>query len=204
MDVKTVAKIFDPFFSTKEKGQGTGLGLSIVYNIIREHRGFVDVYSEPGKGSTFNVFLPLLDDVSAITPGAADITIPRGEGCLLIIDDEEAVRSVAAEMLDLCGYRVIAAENGPQGIDIYLRRQQEIHLILLDINMPFLSGAETMVRLKEINPAVKVVVTSGFIRDEKADVLMHLGAVGFVQKPFTLSLLATSVSAALAKNGSPP
>jgi PAS domain S-box-containing protein len=204
MDVKTVAKIFDPFFSTKEKGQGTGLGLSIVYNIVREHRGFVDVYSEPGKGSTFNVFLPLLENVSAVAQVAADITLPRGEGCLLIIDDEEAVRSVAAEMLELCGYRVIAAENGLQGIDLYQRHRQEIQLVLLDINMPLLSGAETMVRLKEIDPEVKVVVTSGFIQDEKADVLMRLGAVGFVQKPFTLSLLAKSVSAALPKKGFPP
>jgi len=201
MDVKTVAKIFDPFFSTKEKGQGTGLGLSIVYNIVREHKGFIDVYSEPGKGSTFNVFLPVLENVSAIEQAAADFAIPKGEGGVLIIDDEEPVRSVAAEMLELCGYRVITAENGIKGIDLYVTHRDEIQVVLLDINMPIISGAETMLKLKGIDPEVKVVVTSGFIRDEKSDVLMNLGAVGFVQKPFTLFLLARALADALRKDG---
>jgi PAS domain S-box-containing protein len=203
MDVKTVAKIFDPFFSTKEKGKGTGLGLSIVYNIVREHKGFVDVYSEPGKGSTFNVFLPVLENASAIQQAATDFTLPKGEGVILIIDDEDAVRTVAAEMLELCGYKVFTAENGVRGGDLYMRHRDEIRVVLLDINMPIISGAETMLKLKTIDPGVKVVVTSGFIKDEKADVMMDLGAVGFVQKPFTLHQLSKTVSDALGRDESP-
>jgi PAS domain S-box-containing protein len=203
MDVKTVAKIFDPFFSTKDKGKGTGLGLSIVYNIVREHKGFIDVYSEPGKGSTFNVFLPVLENVSAIQPAATDVSLPKGEGGILIIDDEDAVRTVAAEMLELCGYKVFAAENGVRGVDLYMRHRDEIRLVLLDINMPIISGAETMLKLKAIDPGVNVVVTSGFIKDERADVMMNLGAAGFVQKPFTLFPLAKTIADALKKGGSP-
>jgi PAS domain S-box-containing protein len=199
MDVKTVAKIFDPFFSTKEKGKGSGLGLTIVYNIVREHKGFIDVYSEPGKGSTFNVFLPVLEETFAVEQVGAEPCVPEGEGTVLIIDDEEAIRMVTTEMLELCGYRALTAGSGTEGISLYLQHRNEIQVILLDINMPVLSGTETMLKLKEVDPAVRILVTSGFIRDERAEALMNLGAAGFVQKPFTLSLLARAIADAIEK-----
>ncbi len=197
MDVKTVAKIFDPFFSTKDKDKGTGLGLTMVYNIVHQHRGFIDVYSEQGKGSTFIVYLPVLKGKLATT-GVAEESLPlRGSGTVLIIDDEEHIRRITREMLQHCGYTVLMAADGEEGLAIYQRLMPEIALIILDINMPKLSGAETFKKLKAVNNDVCVIVASGFTKDEQTESLIAMGARRFVQKPFTLFSIAQAVAETL-------
>ena len=120
MDTKTVAKIFDPFFTTKGKGKGTGLGLAVVYSIVQQHRGFIDVYSEAGAGSTFNVYLPAMsDEQAALAVGRGLAELPRGEGLVLVVDDEPVIREMAREMLEMCGYEVLAAENGEVALELF-------------------------------------------------------------------------------------
>jgi PAS domain S-box-containing protein len=194
MDVKTVVKIFDPFFSTKEKGKGSGLGLTMVYNIVHQHGGFIDVYSEPGKGSTFNIFLPVLKGAPDMAAAAEESLPPSGKGMILIIDDEEHIRFIAREMLGHCGYTTLTAGDGEEGVALYRAHMSEIRLVILDINMPKLSGVETFTKLKEIDSGVTVMVASGFTQNGQAETLMRMGARRFLQKPFTLASLAQAVA----------
>ncbi len=201
MDVKTVAKIFDPFFSTKEKGKGSGLGLTMAYNIVHQHGGFIDVYSEPGKGSTFNVFLPQMGGSPETVAVAEEAPPPAGTGTILIIDDEEHIRFITREMLKHCGYTVLTAEDGEKGVALYREHAGKIDLVILDINMPKLSGPDTFKKLRELNPLINVVVASGFTKDDQADALIRMGARSFLQKPYTLSVLAQTVADLLKSEG---
>ncbi len=194
MDSKTISKIFDPFFSTKKTGTGTGLGLAMVYTIVRQHGGFVDVYSEPGYGSTFNVFLPALKNGSVPGNDAGDEErVETGSGTVLIVEDEEVIRTATMHMLEECGYRVITAANGEEGIAVYRERHEEIRAVLLDMAMPRKSGFETYTELKTINPAVKILLTSGFRQDERVQKLIALGVEDFIQKPYSMIELSKKV-----------
>lgn len=191
-------KIFDPFFTTKSKGRGTGLGLAMVYSIINRHNGYVEVQSEPGEGSTFTIGLPELkqDDESVVQdkpPGE----LALGTGLILIIDDEEAIRITASKMLEAVGYDSICAVDGATGCELYQSRQAEISAVLLDMAMPGISGLETYQRLKEINPAIKVLMTSGYTNDARVQKTLEIGANGFIKKPFSLYRLSKKMSEVL-------
>lgn len=162
MDSKTVAKVFDPIFTTKEKGKGTGLGLAMVYNIVQQHKGFIDVYSEVGVGSTFSVYLPAVrcDDVVTARPGNREIS--RGAGLILVIDDEETLRNLARAILVQCGYTVILAENGIEGIERYKEYFPNMKAVLLDLVMPKIDGKETSREILSFDPKARVLMTSGF------------------------------------------
>ncbi len=191
-------KIFDPFFTTKSKGRGTGLGLAMVYSIINRHNGYVEVQSELGEGSTFTIGLPELkqDDESVVQdkpPGE----LALGTGLILIIDDEEAIRITASKMLEAVGYDSICAVDGATGCELYQSRQAEIRAVLLDMAMPGISGLETYQRLKEINPAIKVLMTSGYTNDARVQKTLEIGANGFIKKPFSLYRLSKKMSEVL-------
>jgi len=187
MDESILTQIFTPFFTTKQKGHGSGLGLSMVYNIIKQHGGFIDVESKPSVGSTFNVYLPeMTRNVEAVDAFGTDDGILMGEGVVLIVDDEEVSRSAAEEILKECGYQTVIVENGSQAVEIYEKKQQEIDLVLLDMVMPKMSGKETYARLKEINPDVKVLLVSGFKQDDRIQSILSMGEIGFMQKPYNL------------------
>jgi PAS domain S-box-containing protein len=186
MDSKTISKIFDPFFSTKQTGKGTGLGLAMVYNIVQQHGGFIDVYSEPGIGSTFNVFLPELEEGAGQPVAEPEECIETGVGTLLVIDDEEAIRLTTTHMLEECGYRVITASNGEEGIALFRGRHQEIRAVMLDVAMPRKSGIESFEEIKAIDPAVKILLMSGFKQDERVQKLLARGVDDFIQKPYSL------------------
>ena len=188
-------KIFDPFFTTKSKGRGTGLGLSMVYSIIDRHKGYVEVESEPGEGSTFSIGLPELpqDDDSALQDKTHG-ELAYGTGLILIIDDEEAIRITASKMLEAVGYDTICAVDGTAGCELYKSRQQEIKAVLLDMAMPGISGLETYQKLKEINPAIKVLMTSGYSNDTRMQRALAIGANGFIKKPFSLTRLSEKMS----------
>jgi len=190
MDMTTVAKIFNPFFTTKNKGEGTGLGLSMVYNIIKMHEGFIDVYSEPGNGTLMKIYLPALSHELTVDAGEHVKTEPsKGEGLILIVDDERAMRSTAGEILTTIGYSVMTARNGLEGVDAFRKHHEEIDAVLLDMAMPEMSGKEAFLKMKEIDPNVKVILTSGFRQDERVEDLMKRGVKVFIQKPYTYEKL---------------
>lgn len=192
MDEKTQEKIFEPFFTTKEQGQGTGLGLSSVYGIVKNHGGYISVYSEPGEGSTFKIFLP----VSRKTPEKKDkIAEPllRGSESILIIDDESMIIETGATLLAELGYTVLTADGGKEALNIYAARQQQIDMVILDMIMPKMSGRETFEQLKNINPEVKVLLSSGYSINGQASDLLKQGCRGFIQKPFNISKLSKKV-----------
>ncbi|MBU2515789.1 response regulator [bacterium] len=195
---KQLPQIFTPFYTTKEKGQGTGLGLSMVYNIISQHGGFVTVQSKLNSGTIFEVYLPewikLLDEQKSTRKQK---TLQRGEGLILVVDDEEIVRSLAEEILEECGYTIITAENGLQAVEIFREKQAEIKLVVLDLIMPKMSGNEAYKKIKKIDPKVKVLLVSGFKQDDRIQTVLDMGITGFLQKPYDLYALANAVKKCL-------
>ncbi len=185
MDHDTLEKIFDPFFTTKSRENGSGLGLSMVYNIIREHHGLITVYSEPGIGTTFNIFLPREENVDIHAKTIDPDKIIEGSGLVLVVDDEEAMRLIAREFLETAGYRVMVAPDGPEALEIFSEKYIDIDLVIMDMAMPKMYGDELFGKLKEIDPHVKVLLASGFSRDRRSVKILAEGVRGFLQKPFT-------------------
>ncbi|MBP7738713.1 MAG: response regulator [Spirochaetes bacterium] len=191
--------IFEPFFTTKAQGSGTGLGLAMVYSIINQHTGFIDVYSEEGSGSTFTVYLPAIEEgaVHGVSKEKPDGII-RGAGRILVIDDEPAILRIARGMLEQCGYEVVTADNGKEGIAIYEQGPDPFDAVVLDLSMPGISGHEVLKRLREINPSVRVLVTSGLAEDEEIKKITSGGYGGFMQKPYTAAEFSSNLKNLLA------
>ncbi len=187
-------RIFDPFFTTKSKGVGSGLGLAMVYNIVRQHGGFVEIESHLGEGTEFRICLPASEEVVSQEENAAVPVAVDGEETILVIDDEELLRINAREFLDICGYKVLLAADGAEGVEIYRQHQLDIDAVLLDLVMPVMSGKETYFALKEINPRVKVLFSSGFRQDARVEEIMAAGANGFIQKPYSLYNLSQGIN----------
>jgi CheY-like chemotaxis protein len=205
MTPKTLEKIFDPFFTTKFAGRG--LGLSAVQGIVIAHCGTLHVESKAGKGTTIEVCFPLADETAetAKAPERPKTKIyivqktPTAEfknltGTVLIVDDENVVRTVASHILDEIGMKVLSAENGKKAIDIYKKDPSRIDVILLDMTMPVMNGVETFKELKKINPDVKVILTSGYSADEvKLNFENSNDLMGFLEKPFTAQALSEKI-----------
>ena len=200
MDEKVRQRIFDPFFSTKETGKGTGLGLASVYGIIKNHGGYIEVQSQKGHGSKFSMFLPAsAKKVLKITEPAPEIM--KGSGTILIVDDEEMVLDVGARVLKKLGYTVLESNNGRNAVELYAKIQDKIDLVILDIVMPDMGGGDVYDRLKEINPDVKVLLSSGYSIDDQAREIMERGCDGFIQKPFSVKSMSEKTSEILSKKG---
>ena len=189
-------KIFEPFFTTKEHGQGTGLGLSSVYGIVKNHRGYITVYSEPGKGSTFNIYLPAADRMPAKEKKDAPVLL-RGEETILIVDDEPMLIETGETLLTELGYTVLTASDGQAAVETYAARAGDIDLVILDLIMPKMSGKTTFAELRKLNPAIKVLVSSGYGINGQVSDLLNSGCQGFIQKPFGLAKLSEQVRQAL-------
>ncbi len=192
MDRQTQQHIFEPFFTTKEKG--TGLGLSLVYGIIKKHHGFIQVFSEAGKGSTFEINLPACSAEEVCVKKGEDMELHRGGGTVLIVDDEPLVAELAGDILRRFGYGVLTAGAGEEAVNLYQQKSREIVAVVLDIVMPGMDGKEVFQRLRTINPEVKVVVSSGYSHDRDADRLLEQGAAAFVQKPYRIADLIRVVN----------
>ena len=179
-------KIFDPFFTTKELGKGTGLGLSTVLAIIKGHDGLVNVYSEPGKGTTFSICFPAPDADEGDSIITQEAVHPRGDGQLiLVVDDEAAVRVITRQTLETYGYRVLVAEDGSQAVSLYSRHQSEIAVVVTDMMMPVMAGEATVQVLQRLNPAVKIIAASGLANEGGTARVTAMGVRHFLPKPFT-------------------
>ncbi len=199
MDDEVKKHIFEPFFTTKEKGKGTGMGLAMVYGVVKNHDGFITVDSEPGKGSTFTIFLPATER-EASKKGEVVKEPPHGSGTILIVDDEDDIRGLLRDTLNGLGYETIEASNGEEAVEIYRGQRERIDLIILDMVMPKMSGDEAFHRIKMIDPAVKVLVSSGYgIGEQIRKMIGDAGIEGFVQKPYDINEIAETVKSALSK-----
>jgi PAS domain S-box-containing protein len=188
-------RIFEPFFTTKD--QGTGLGLSVVYGVIQNHGGFINLESSPGHGTTFAVFLPR--SVAELPSSARKRRprIPHGTEHILVIEDEESVSEIARDMLSGLGYTVYVAHDGREGVELYRTRQASIDLVLLDINMPVMSGQEAFEALRRIQPQLRIIIVTGYGKGVIDTPRFSSDVNGFVQKPFQLETLAFKVRKAL-------
>ncbi len=191
------AKAFEPFFTTKPKGEGTGLGLSMVYGVVKNHGGAVTLESEQGVGTTVVFLLPFLANVQRkSTPPSTKLPSTKPDrGGILLVDDELAVRTSVRRLLEKLGYTVFLAENGRVAVEMYQKKRKDISLVLLDLVMPVMDGTETFEVLKELDPNVRVLLSSGYSKDEKVEPLLNRGAIGFIQKPYEFKTLADVLKA---------
>lgn len=186
MDEYVKKQIFDPFYTTKKFEKGTGLGLAMVYAIVSKHSGFIELFSEPGSGSVFTIYLPGVKEIEGdVFNSENPDKLVKGEGLLLVVDDEKAMLKVAGDILKQCGYEVLTASNGDDAIRIFEEKQSGITGVLLDLAMPGITGIEVLESIKKINPEVKVIIVSGFIDEESMKAAAEKGAAGFLKKPFT-------------------
>jgi two-component system cell cycle sensor histidine kinase/response regulator CckA len=199
MDEATKKRIFEPFFTTKEIGRGTGMGLASAYGIIKNHGGAIDAVSEPGKGSTFYIYLP------ATAKDLPEVEIPseeilKGEETILFVDDEEMIVDVTRRMLENMGYKVLTALGGKEALELVEKACKDEHsdvpsphLIILDLIMPEMSGSETFARLRKMSSDTKILLSSGYSLSAEARKLMQQGCDGFIQKPFNMKALSTKI-----------
>jgi len=192
MDAETQARIFQPFFTAKQQGEGMGVGLATVYGIIRHSEGHISVYSEPGKGTTFKVYLPRVDHaVELIAPTQVPVDeLSRGSETILLAEDEEAVRSFARELLESRGYQVLEAKGGHEALEVGGRYKKRIHLLLTDVVMPQMSGAELVKHLAPLHPETKVLYMSGYGDHAVVQHGLLDASTVFLRKPFTADVLA--------------
>jgi two-component system cell cycle sensor histidine kinase/response regulator CckA len=198
MTTDTLAHLFEPFFTTKERGKGTGLGLATVYGIVKQSGGYIWVYSEVGKGTTFKTYLPIADRAMEEDALPPDVRAPlAGSETVLLVEDEESVRALCRSILESHGYKVLQAESGRKGLDVSDRYPFPIHLLLTDVVMPEMGGTDLAARLEVLRPGVRVLYMSGYTDDAIfRHGLLEKGQV-FLQKPFTPDNLARKVREAL-------
>ena len=196
MDAATLAKAFEPFFTTKEKGKGTGLGLSSVYGTVKSHNGYIELKSELGKGTRAEMYLPLSKNVEQkASDGPKEIL--KGHGSVLFADDEEMIREMASEIIKDLGYSVVTCKDGQDALDYYMTHTGEIDLVILDIIMPRLGGYNCFKAMKAINPGLKAIACSGYVINDEVKNMLDQGAMGFIQKPFTIKTFAKAIQSAL-------
>jgi CheY-like chemotaxis protein len=194
MDAETQARIFEPFFTTKEQGKGTGLGLATVYGIVKQSSGYISVYSEPGMGSTFKVYMPLVDDAATAEGERVEVQVaPRGTETVLLVEDSDGVRSVARRVLERQGYMVMETASALDALVMARRRDLRIHLLLTDVVMPQMSGRVLAEKFAEIHPKSKVLYMSGYTDDAIVRHGVLSAGVAYLQKPFSPIGLAQKV-----------
>jgi two-component system cell cycle sensor histidine kinase/response regulator CckA len=198
MNEETLERIFDPFFTTKEMGRGTGLGLASVYGIIKGHNGYIDVESREGEGSTFSIYLPASEKK---IKKAINIKkkLLKGTETVLLIDDEEIILDVGRDLLEAMGYKALTVRGGWEAIELYQKNQDDVDIVILDMIMPGMSGGEVYDRMKELNPDIKVLLSSGYSIDGRATDILNRGCKGFIQKPFNINELSATIRQILGK-----
>lgn len=197
---ENLSRIFEPFYTTKETGKGTGLGLAMVYGAVKQHYGFIEVESAPNMGSRFSIYLPATDQKPS-PPEPSDLTQVRTDALagvtILLIDDEEYLRMLGQMALGERCREVLTARDGIEGVEIFRKRSADIDLVILDMTMPRMDGSECFGKLREIRPDARIMISSGYSKDMGAGDLMLEGAVGFLEKPFTMAKLVVEVESLL-------
>ena len=204
MDSATLGRIFEPFFTTKEVGKGTGLGLATVYGIVKQHEGWIEVNSEPGKGTTFDVFFPASEQTAA--PGkkesAPDGPVAGGTETILIVEDEAILREMACDILKDCGYHLLEASTGKEALEVWRDSASKIDLLLTDMVMPDgISGVDLAEQLLVGRPDLKIIFTSGYTSAEISAELLSRSQARFLQKPYSHTTLARIVRDCLDRTG---
>jgi two-component system cell cycle sensor histidine kinase/response regulator CckA len=198
IDDRAKERIFEPFFTTREMGHGRGLGLASAYGIIRGHQGIINIYSEEGQGTTFNIFLPATEK-TAVKETVPPKGLLVGSETILFVDDEDVIIDVNREILESLGYKVVAAKSGQEALEVYRKLQSKINLIILDMIMPGMDGEATYDSLKKVNPEVRVILSSGYSKNEQAKAILEKGCQAFIQKPFSISDLSMTIRQVLDK-----
>lgn len=198
MDAATQARIFEPFFTTKEVSRGTGLGLAVVFGVVKQHQGWINVYSEPGQGTTFTLYVPRpLEEHAEEQARAPETTARGGRETILIVDDDPAVRNAGGRVLTRFGYTVLEAADGAEALEIFARERHRIAAVVLDLTMPHKSGRDALAELKRMDPELPVVLSSGYAAGVAEAELLAAGANGFLAKPYEIGDLARAVRKAL-------
>jgi two-component system, cell cycle sensor histidine kinase and response regulator CckA len=204
MDAATLDHIFEPFFTTKEMSRGTGLGLATVYGIVKQHGGFVNVYSELGHGSTFRIYLPSVSGAPDKPPAALPYHAQRGTETILVADDHAALRDLARDALTSQGYRVIVAHDGQEAVDCFKANSKQVRLVMLDVTMPRLNGREAYSQMCTVVPDLPVIFTTGHSAEAACLESNILEGAAFLQKPYDLKLLYRAVRTTLDSKGGRP
>ena len=198
IDKDSVEHIFEPFYTTKERGKGTGLGLAMVYGIVKSHDGYIMCYSEKEKGTTFKAYFPVAEtETSELQPEEEIMDIRFGNETILIVDDEENLRKIGKEMLTKFGYKAFTASSGEAALKTYRKRKNEIDLIIMDLIMPGMGGKKCLGKIIKIDPGAKIIIASGYSDDEHTKEIFRLGARGFLRKPYDISQLLKVIRNAL-------
>ena len=194
MDKEVVKHIFEPFFTTKEKEKGVGMGLPSVYGTVQSHHGIINVHSEPGRGTVFSLYFPLSEDIPEQANAVSDAVKTSRKATIMLVEDEEMISNMVSRILNSFGHKVISCRDGIEAVTQYRNTWKSIDLVILDLIMPRMSGKDTFLAMKEINPDVKVLLASGFSIDGEAQGVMDMGAVGFIQKPFEMNELSKGIA----------
>jgi|GEM_PF-1452479 len=195
----SVERIFEPFFTTKEQGKGTGLGLAMAFGAIKTHDGFIEVDSAKGEGSTFHVYLPLVEEEMApVSPDQEQEALHGNGECILLVDDEADILMVGVEILETLGYQVLSAPDGVAAVDLFLANQDKISLVITDIVMPNLGGIKAIERIREVRPDVKVIFTTGYDKRQALPDAVALGTVELLTKPYNIKELSRCIANQLA------
>jgi CheY-like chemotaxis protein len=189
MDENTRRRIFEPFFTTKEMGRGTGLGLASAYGIIKNHNGIIDVESKVGEGTTFTIYLPASKKMVQKEARQEGIIL-RGPETVLLVDDENMIIEVGAEILEALGYEVLTARSGPEALEVFKTNKGQVDIVVLDMIMPGMGGGDAYDQLREIEPNVKVLLSTGYSLRGEASEILKRGCNGFIQKPFNIKMLS--------------
>jgi CheY-like chemotaxis protein len=199
MSKQVKAHIFEPFFTTKERGKGTGLGLSVVYGVVNNHRGFVQVESEPNAGTTFIIYLPVEHAIEETGSGIMG-RIPRKQSApqtILLVEDEEMLRDLGVTILEGEGYRVLAAKDGMEAVALFEAHRDDIGLVVCDLGLPRLGGREAFLKMKESRPGVRAIVASGYLEPAIRSEMLKAGVLDTIQKPYDFNDLLTKIRSAI-------
>ena len=193
MEKETLSRIFEPFFTTKEVGKGTGLGLATIYGIVKQNGGYINVYSEPGKGTTFKIYIPRIMEEDEVIEKTEEVSLASGSETVLLVEDDDMVRRMTSAMLKKIGYKVVTAETPLEALSFCEKKDKHIDILLTDVVMPEMSGKDLRDKIKAMRPDIKVLYMSGYT----ADIILHHGVIDkgvyFVQKPFSLNDLSRKI-----------
>jgi CheY-like chemotaxis protein len=200
MTPEVKAHIFEPFFTTKERAKGTGLGLSVVYGVVNNHDGFVHVETEPGAGTTFNIYLPV-EQSDQPSAGDASSTGPhlRDAQTILLVEDEEMLRDLGVQILEGEGYRVLAAKDGVEAVELFTLHRESIGLVVCDLGLPRLGGRDAFMKMKEIKPHVRAIVASGYLEPSVRSEILRAGVIDTIQKPYDFREMLEKIRSVIGK-----